>query len=210
MRLAIVDDHAVVRDGLRWMLSDHEGIELVGEASNGIEALDLVASTEVDIVLLDVSMPDMTGLEVLSALQGHEAPPSVIMLTMHDQPGYVKRAIELGASGYLLKSAGHDELMRALSTVAGGGVYIQGEVTGPLLQDVIGGDTDTEKGPKLRPRELEVIGLVADGLENKQIAAALKLSEATVKSYLKSAFERLGVASRAEAVAVALRTGLID
>ena len=152
----------------------------------------------------------MTGLEVLSALQDREAPPRVIMLTMHDQPGYVKRAIELGASGYLLKSAGHDELMRALSTVAGGGVYIQGEVTGPLLQEVIGTEAEEEKGPKLRPRELEVIGLVADGLENKQIATALGLSEATVKSYLKSAFERLGVASRAEAVAVALRTGLID
>lgn len=205
IRVIIADDHRVVRDGLRWMFDGESEIEVVGEAADGAELLELSSSVPADVVLLDVSMPGMGGLEALEQLSASAPDLRVVMLSMHDKPVYVRRAVELGAAGYLLKSAGRDELMRALSAVADGNAYIQGEVTGPLLKAVVASD---EAG--LSPRELDVLRLVAAGNENKQVARELDLSEATVKSYLKSAFERLGVSSRAEAVAVALRRGLID
>ncbi|MFQ5555449.1 MAG: response regulator [Acidimicrobiia bacterium] len=209
MRVVIADDHRVVRDGLRWMLSDHPEVEVAGEAATGTELIELVRETEVDIVLLDVRMPGMSGLEALEALRSEAPEVRVIMLSMHDEPVYVRRAVELGASGYLLKSAGRDEIIRALRQVAEGGAYVQGEITLPLLEHVAGG-YEAGSSPELSPREREVLGLVARGLENKQIARELGLSEATVKTYLKSVFERLEVRTRAEAVAVALREGLID
>ncbi|MDH3730859.1 MAG: response regulator transcription factor [Acidimicrobiia bacterium] len=204
IRVIIADDHRVVRDGLRWMFDGESEIEVVGEAADGAELLELALSVPADIVLLDVSMPGMGGLEALEQLSASAPDLRVVMLSMHDKPVYVRRAVELGAAGYLLKSAGRDELLRALNAVADGNAYIQGEVTGPLLKAVASDETG------LSPRELDVLRLVAAGSENKQVARELGLSEATVKSYLKSAYERLGVSSRAEAVAVALRRGLID
>lgn len=208
MRIIIADDHRVVRDGLRWMFSDHPDIEVVGEAEDGKELLELVAATPADMVLLDVRMPEVSGLEALEALRDVAPDLKVIVLSMHDEPAYVRRAVELGASGYLLKSAGRDEIIRALQHVAEGRAYIQGEITGPLIEEVAGrkhaGALD------LSPRERQVLALIAEGKENKQIARALELSEATVKTYLKSVFEKLEVRTRAEAVAVALREGLID
>lgn len=209
MRVVIADDHRVVRDGLRWMLSDHPDIEVVGEAATGQELLDLAADVPADVVLLDVRMPDTTGLEALEKLPTVAPDLRVIILSMHDETAYVKRAVELGAAGYLLKSAGRDEIIRALRAVADGRSYIQGEVSGPLIRHVAG-RTESRTLPELSPREREVLALVAAGRENKQIARALDVSEATVKTYLKSIFERLGVRTRAEAVAVALREGVIE
>ncbi len=208
MKVIIADDHRTVREGLRWMLSEHPTIEVVGEAADGEELLRLVDDIDADVILLDVNMPGMGGLDALEAMRAKANKPRVIVLSMHDKPVYVRRAIELGAAGYLLKSAGRDELLRALQTVASGGVYLQGEVTGPLLDQVAAGGPTADR--RLTVRQTEILALVADGQENKQIARALHISEATVKSYLQAAFERLGVHSRAEAVAVALRDGLIE
>ena len=207
MRLLIADDHGVVREGISYMLSDEEDIEIVGEASSGEELLGLIAGTPVDVVLLDVRMAGIGGLEALEKIGRNLPQIRVLMLSMHDEPGYVRRAIELGAAGYLLKSAGRDELLQAIRTVADGGVYIQGELVKPLVSNVAraGG-----RSGHLSPREREVLQLVADGSENKQIATDLGLSEATVKSYLRGIFERLEVTSRAEAVAVGLRLGVIE
>ncbi len=209
MRVVIADDHRVVRDGLRWMLAEAADVEVVGEASDGTELLGLLEDVDADVVLLDVSMPGVSGLDALEELQRVGAGVQVIMLSMHDKPVYVKRAIELGAAGYLLKSAGRDEVLRALRTVHGGDAYIQGEVTGPLLRSVVA-DAAGEAPLRLSARQVEVLTLVSQGAENKQIATALGVSEATVKTYLKSIFARLDVRSRAEAVAVGLREGLIE
>ena len=208
MRIVIADDHWTVRDGLRWMLADEPDIEVVGEVANGLELLELLATTETDIVLLDVNMPEMGGLEALEALRETSPSLGVIVLSMHDKAIYVKRAIELGANGYLLKSAGKDELVRAIGIVAEGGSYVQGELTGVLLDSAIVGEATTR--PRLSNREHEVLSRVAQGEENKQIASALGISEATVKTYLKSIFERLEVHTRAEAVAVGLRLDIIE
>lgn len=209
MRVVLADDHRVVREGLRWMLGQHDDISVVGEASDGEELLEFLAGQEVDVVLLDLRMPGLGGLETLERLQAQFPSVRVVVLTMHDEPGYVRRAIELGAAGYLLKNAGEDELVQALSAVMEGHAYLQGEITRSFLDDVAGRGAP---GPQssLSPRELEVLQLVADGLENKQIARRLGVSEATVKTYLKSVFTALGVNGRAEAAAMGLRLGIIE
>ena len=207
MRIVITDDHRVVREGIRYMLSDVPGVEVVGEAESGDELLGIVATEPVDVVLLDVRMPGMSGLEALERLREAAPQVRVLMLSMHDQPGYVRRSLELGAAGYVLKSAGRDELLSALQVAAEGGTYLPGELMEPLVAGFTGRGGPTGK---LSPRERQVLQLVADGYENKQIAAELGLSEATVKTYLRGVFERLEVSSRAEAVAVGLRLGVIE
>lgn len=207
MRLVIADDHRVVRDGIRYMLADADGIEIAGEASTGEELIELLETDPVDVVLLDVRMPGMNGFEVLERLQEDLSQVRVLMLSMHDAPGYVRRAIELGAAGYLLKSASRDEVLSAIDAVVEGGAYVQGELVQPLVNEMSG---QSGSGTSLSPRERQVLQLVADGFENKQIVAELSLSEGTVKTYLRGIFQKLDVASRAEAVAVGLRRGLID
>lgn len=207
MKLVLADDHRVVREGISYMLSGEADIDIVGEAEGGAELLALLEDVSVDVVLLDVRMAEMGGLEVLEKLAKKLPQVRVLMLSMHDEPGYVRRAIELGAAGYLLKSSGRDELLRAIRAVADGGVYIQGELMEPLVSAVV---HEGSVPGRLSPREREVLQLVANGFENKQIATELGLSEATVKTYMRGIFERLEVAGRAEAVAVGLRLGVIQ
>jgi DNA-binding NarL/FixJ family response regulator len=207
VRLVIADDHRVVRDGIRYMLADAPGIEIAGEASSGKELIELLETDPVDVVLLDVRMPGMNGFDVLERLQEGLSQVRVIMLSMHDAPGYVRRAIELGAAGYLLKSASRDEVIAAIDAVLEGGAYVQGELVQPLVNELSG---RPGSGSALSPRERQVLQLVADGFENKQIVTELGLSEGTVKTYLRGIFQRLDVSSRAEAVAVGLRRGIID
>jgi len=207
MNVLLVDDHKVVRDGVRFMLSDVEGLEIVGEADSAETMFDIIESTPVDVILLDIRMNGMTGLEALERLSVEFPQISVLMMSMHDQPGYVRRALELGASGYLLKSAGRDEIIAAIEAASEGETYIHGSLIEPLLADVAGAANSV---PRLSPREHQVLQLIADGSENKQIARELGLSEATVKTYIRGVFERLGVSSRAEAVAVGLRLGIIQ
>lgn len=207
MKILIVDDHKVVRDGIRFMLSDEPGIEIVGEADSAEAMFGIIDSEPVDIVLLDIRMGGMTGLDALKRMVSDCPQVKVLMLSMHDQPGYVRRAVELGASGYLLKSAGRDEILAAISAISVGERYIQSVLMEPLLADVTG--VRGQSG-RLSPREQQVLQLIANGSENKQIARELGLSEATVKTYIRGVFERLDVSSRAEAVAVGIRMGVIE
>ena len=207
MKILIVDDHKVVRDGIRFMLSDEPGIEILGEADSAEAMFGIIDSEPVDIVLLDIRMGGMTGLDALKRMVSDCPQVKVLMLSMHDQPGYVRRAVELGASGYLLKSAGRDEILAAISAISVGERYIQSVLMEPLLADVTG---VWGQSGRLSPREQQVLQLIANGSENKQIARELGLSEATVKTYIRGVFERLDVSSRAEAVAVGIRMGVIE
>jgi DNA-binding NarL/FixJ family response regulator len=206
MRLLIVDDHKVVRDGIRFMLSDVEEIGVVGEAESAEAMFALLETDPVDVVLLDIRMGGMSGLDALEQISDLYPQVRVLMLSMHDQPGYVRRALELGASGYLLKNVGRDELIDAINAAVEGRTYVHHSVMEPLLTEMAAASGKTTR---LSPREQQVLQLIADGHENKQIARELGLSEATVKTYLRSVFERLNVSSRAEAVAVGLRLGVI-
>lgn len=211
VRVLTVDDHPIVGEGLRWMLGDDAGIEVVASAENLEEALEQAALLSPDVVLLDIDLPGVSGLEGLRRFRDECASVPVVMLTMSDDPEYVEEAVRSGAMGYLVKSAPRDELIRAILAAAEGGAYIQAEVTRPLFvrfaREVRSAETI---GPTLSPREREVIALVAQGAANKQIAARLRITEATVKSYLQNVFEKLGAADRAQAVAIALRARLID
>lgn len=207
MKILIVDDHKVVREGIRFMLQDAPDIEIVGDTESAEGMFDIIVGDPVDVVLLDIRMEGMTGLDALERIASEFPQVRVLMLSMHDQPGYVRRAIELGASGYLLKSAGRDEILTAITAASEGETYVQGLLMQPLLADVTGSLRQTGR---LSPREQQVLQLIAGGSKNKQIARELGLSEATVKTYIRGVFERLDVSSRAEAVAVGLRVGIIE
>lgn len=211
MRLLLADDHQIVREGLRWMLSGEPDIDIVGEVDDGRQLLDVLDRGGVDVVLLDVRMPGLSGLEALQSLSGTERTtrrPAVVILSMHQEPSVVRRAIELGAAGYLLKSSTRDQLLAALRHVAAGHCYVQAEVTGPLL-DQVAGRRPLATVPTLTERELDVLELVAAGHSNKQIAVRLGLSEDTVKGHLRGVFAHLGAGNRTQAVVMASRLELI-
>ena len=207
MNILIVDDHKVVRDGIRFMLTDEPDIQIISEADSAEAMFEIIANDPVDVVLLDIQMPQVTGLTALERLTEEFPQVKVLMLSMYDQPGYVHRAIELGAAGYLPKSAGRSEVLAAISAASEGRSYIHRELMEPLISEMRSG---TKPSSRLSPREQQVIQAIANGSENKQVARELGISEATVKTYVRGIFDRLEVSSRAEAVAVGLRTGLIS
>jgi DNA-binding NarL/FixJ family response regulator len=212
VRLLLADDHRIVREGLRWMLRDEPDIDIVAEAGNGAELLAQLREhrDHVDVVLLDIRMPGLGGLDALEQLRPRtaRASPAVIVLSMHHEPFLVRRAIELGAAGYLLKSVTRRELLAALRHVAAGSSYVQAEVTGPLL-DQVAGRAPPAATPTLTDRQVEVLLLVSAGKANKQVAAELGIAEDTVKTVLKDIFARLRACNRAQAVTKALQLGLI-
>lgn len=209
VRLMIVDDHSVLREGLRFMLRNAGDVEIVSEASNGQEALDLLESTEVDVMLLDMNMPGMDGVETLKHVRESWPQVIVLILSFHDDPEYVEQALRNGAAGYLLKTVSREELVRAVQAAANGAGYLQAEITRPLLQK-FAASTEPEGELDLSPREREVLQLVADGMSTKQAAVELGIAESTVKTYLRTIFEKLGALHRAHAVALALRHRIID
>lgn len=211
LRVIVADDHEAVREGLRWMLRADDQVEVVGEAADGQALLRLLDAMACDTVLLDLSMPGMSGLDVLAALHAAGRNLPVVVLTMHDDARHVDRALALGASGYVLKSAPRDEIIRALQAAASGGAYVQPSLAKPLLARHVVADTpDTGEEPiQLTPRQLQLLRALAGGGANKELAHELGISEATVKGYLKELYARLGVTSRAGAVGYGLRHGLI-
>ncbi len=211
LRVLVADDHEAVREGLRWMLRADDAVEVVGEAGDGEELLHLLDSVECDAVLLDLSMPGMSGLDVLAALNAAGRTLPIVVLTMHDDASHVDRALALGASGYVLKSAPRDEIIRALRAATSGGAYVQPSLAKPLLaRHVLAGSGGAEGSPvQLTPRQMQLLRALAGGGANKELAHDLGISEATVKGYLKDLYAKLGVTSRAGAVGYGLRHGLI-
>lgn len=211
LRVVVADDHEAVRQGLRWMLRGDASIEIVGEAGSGQELLDLVDQVDCDVILLDLTMPGLGGLEVLAALSDRRSTIPVVVLTMHDDAGHVDRALALGASGYLLKSAPRDEILRALSAAVSGGAYVQPELAKPLFARhvIAGSGTADEPSIHLTPRQLQLLRALATGSANKELAHDLGISESTAKGYLKELYAKLGVTSRAGAVGYGIRHGLI-
>jgi len=209
IRVIIADDHEAVREGLRWMLHADEAIDVIGEAADGEELLALLERTPCDAVLLDLTMPRMSGLDVLAALRAAGRAIPVVVLTMHDDAAHVDRALALGASGYILKSAPRDEMIRAVTAAATGGAYVQPSLAKPLLARHVVSVAGADEMASLSPRQLQLLRALASGHTNKQLAHELGIGEATVKGYLKELYERIGVESRAGAVAYGMRHGLI-
>ncbi|RME85306.1 MAG: DNA-binding response regulator [Caldilineae bacterium] len=211
IRLLLADDHAVMRSGLRLLLDAQPDMETVGEAENGFQALTLAKQLNPDVVLLDLTMPGVSGLRILSELQRLLPQPRVLILTMHADEGYLREALRLGADGYVVKSAADQELLTAIRAVMRGEVYVHPSLTRTLLQDILPApEPGADPWDLLSQREQQVIRRVARGFTNREIADALHLSVKTVETYRARAMEKLGFGSRAELVAYAARRGLLE
>lgn len=204
IRLLLVDDHPVVRDGLRGMFANESGFEVIGEASDGRQAVDKAAALEPDVVLMDLRMPSMDGVAAIREISARQLPARVLVLTTYDTDRDVVAAIEAGATGYLLKDAPREELLRAVEATARGEPVLSPPVGARLIERVRQPEQETVSG-----REMEVLRLVAAGSTNREIAEALFVSEATVKTHLLHLFNKLGVNDRAAAVAAAFERGLL-
>lgn len=209
IRLLIADDHPVVRAGLAGLLSDEPGFEVVAEASDGGEAVRLAAATRPDVVLMDLRMPAVDGVEATARIAGGEAgepPPRVLILTTYETDDQIIAAIEAGAAGYLLKAAPQAEIVAGIRSVAAGQSALSPQVAVRLVERT----RRPEPAAVLTPRELDVLRLVSSGHSNKQIATALGIGESTVKTHLLKVFEKLGVADRTRAVTLAMERGLLS
>jgi DNA-binding NarL/FixJ family response regulator len=202
VRLLIADDHPIVRAGFEGMLAEKSDLEVSGEAENGEEAVHLAALLRPDAILMYLRMPEMDGVEAISRIK--EDHPHVNVLTTYDSDADILRAIEAGATGYLLKDALREELFRTIRAAARGEPVLAPSVTARLMQRA-----QTPARTALSGREIEVLAPVARGRSNKEMAKDLHLSEATVKSHLIHIFDKLGVADRTAAVTVALEKGIL-
>jgi DNA-binding NarL/FixJ family response regulator len=211
IRIAIADDHPVVRDGLAAMLETQADLEVVGQAETGSEAVMLVASREPDVLLLDLEMPGLDGVGVLRRLREAGSRTRVIVFTVFDTDDRIIAAVEAGAAGYLLKGAPRAEVFAAVRTVAAGGSLLTPVAASAVLRRVRGEAPApaTTAAPTLTPRERSVLEQLARGLGNKQIAATLGISERTVKFHVSAVFAKLGAGNRTEAVTRAAQAGLI-
>ena len=209
IRVVLADDQELVRTGFRLILAAEEGMEVVGEARDGAHAIDVVRRTRPDVVLMDVRMPVLDGIEATRRLAGDT---KVIVLTTFDLDDVVFGAIRAGASGFVLKSAPADELVRAIRVVAGGDALLSPSITRRLIEDYACRPAEREpvELTGLTPRELEVLRLVAQGLSNGEIAAELVLGAATVKSHVASILAKLGLRDRVQAVVVAYESGFVQ
>ena len=212
IRLVIADDHPVVREGLRTMLLTATDVEVVGEAGTGAEAVARAAALQPGVMLLDIRMPDGSGLTVLDQIKAVSPVTNVIMVTMHDSPEYISRAMSAGAAGYVLKETSRLDLLTAIRTV----VRPPAAATPFLLSRSHGAAFAAKQAsassgaPSLSPVELELLRLLADGLNNKEISEHLRCSLGTVKNYLQHIFGTLQVSDRTRAVVEAIRLGLIE
>jgi DNA-binding NarL/FixJ family response regulator len=202
----VVDDHPIVRQGLVSVLGDEDDLEVVGEAGSGREAVALTARLQPDVILLDLEMPDLDGIEAIPQLLAAKPGLRVLVFTAYDTDERVLGAVRAGAKGYLLKGASADEIARGIRTVHSGGSYLEPRVASKLLAEVT---SPRIRGSGLSEREREVLRLVAEGLPTKQIALSLSISERTVKFHVNSIFHKLGADNRAQAVALAAQRGLL-
>ena len=209
-RILIADDHALFRSGLRALFDSLEGIEVVGEAVNGREAVELAEQLQPDIVLMDIQMPEMDGIEATRRLAASRPAPAVLVLTMHEDDESVFSAMRAGARGYLLKGAAQDDVSRAIMAVGRGEAIFGPAVATQILKFFTTGNRPAEPFPELTAREKEILDLVAAGLSNTEIAQRLFLSPKTISNNVSLIFDKLQVADRSKAIVRARRAGLGD
>ena len=202
IRVLTVDDHPLLRDGIAALIGSEEDMELIGEASNGREGLDLFRKFRPDVTLMDLQMPEMNGIDAIGAIRGEFPEARIIVLTTHPGDVQVSRALKAGARAYLMKGELRKQLLETIRAVHAGQKRLSSEVAAEIAEHV----TDSS----LTPREIDVLRLVAAGNANKEVGARLSLTEVTIKSHMKNILAKLGANDRTHAVTIALKRGIID
>lgn len=210
IKVMLVDDHVLIREGIRNLLEFDGNIEVIEQAGDGFECLEKLQYVNPDIILLDINMPKMNGIEVLEELKVKENPVKVIILTVHSEVEYLVKAIDIGANGYILKDSESSELKQAINDIINGGSYIQPSLIPTLNSRLINRDIDKEKLKTLTKREVEILALVASGMFNKEIAVNLDISERTVKNHISNIFKKIDVSDRTQAAVFAIRNNIIN
>ncbi len=211
-RLLLVDDHAVVRSGLRMLLSSESDVEIVGEASTAAQAMDLASSVKPDVILMDIGLPDLSGIDATREIKKKFPEISIVALTIHEDEEYFFRMLEAGASGYVPKRAAPEELLIAIRAAAAGEVYLYPSLAKLLVKDFLSQDHAPEEKSNLdglTDREHEVLTYLAEGANNETIAEALVISPKTVERHRENIMRKLNLHSRAELVRYAIRKGII-
>tara|TARA_R110002049_G_scaffold126860_1_gene283115 strand:+ start:416 stop:1081 length:666 start_codon:yes stop_codon:yes gene_type:complete len=218
INVVLADDHVLVRDGIKALLEDQSGIAVIDEASNGKEALEVIARNKPHVLIVDIRMPEMNGIEVVAAMTKLHPDVRTLVLSMHDSEEYVVQAIQAGADGYLLKGASKDEFIKALTKVASGGKYFTGDVTAIIMNNFVNGNTNTAVAPKkeaieapfkLTKREKQILNLVLQLKNNKDIAEELQISKRTAEVHRFNLMKKLEVKNIMELSNKAKDYGLI-
>jgi DNA-binding NarL/FixJ family response regulator len=209
IRVLIADDHPVVREGLATMLSREHDIEVVGQADNGIKAIEKAGELHPDIILMDLRMPEVDGIEAMRRIKINNPETRFIILTTYDNDEYIFKGIESGARAYLLKDAPREDLFKAIRGVSKGESFIEPAVAGKVLDRFAELSRHSQVSETLSEREVEVLVLMAKGTSNKVIASTLNIGESTAKTHIQSIFNKLGVNVRTEAVTEAVKKGII-
>lgn len=210
IKVMIVDDHSMIREGLKQLLELDSEMQVIEEASDGIECIEILKTIKPDIMLLDIDMPRMNGLEVLTYLKEQHMKIKTIVLTVHNEVEYLMKAVNIGINGYMLKDSEYEELRRAILSVVDGDIYIQPSMIPYLNEKIVERDCDRIKMDELTNREVEVLKLLAVGLFNKEIGEQLSISERTVKNHISNIFKKLNVADRTQAAVFAIRNRIVS
>lgn len=210
LRVLLVDDHAVVREGLRALLSNDQRFEIVGEAADGVTALSAAERLHPDVVVLDVSIPGLNGAQVTRRLKSSQPDVRTLALTVHEEGGYLRSLMDAGASGYVLKRSAPAELLRAIEVIGDGGTYLDSSIASQLIGRLGQRRPIDEPSAALSEREREVVQLVAHGYSNKEIAERLNVSVKTIETYRYRATDKLGLQGRADLVRYAIDQGWLN
>lgn len=209
IKVMIADDHVLMREGIRQLLEFDGTIQVIAEASDGVECLEKLKTLKPEVLLLDINMPNMNGIEVLEKIKTRSLGIKVLILTVHNEVEYLVKAVDIGADGYILKDSGSAELKKAISIIMSGESYIQPSLIPALNSRLVARDVDKEKIESLTKRELEVLIQVANGMFNKEIATTLNISERTVKNHISNIFKKIDVSDRTQAAVFAIKNDII-
>lgn len=210
INVMLADDHVLIREGIKQLLEFDGSMKVIAEASDGIECLEKLKNVKPDILLLDINMPNMNGIDVLKELKEKNDPLKVLILTVHSEVEYLVKAVDIGANGYILKDSGSAELKQAINAVIDEGSYIQPNLIPALNSRLINRDMDREKLASLTKREVEILTQVACGMFNKEIAVNLNISERTIKNHISNIFKKIDASDRTQAAVFAIRNNIVN